>query len=70
MRAQDEIANLSDDALRLLDKMFIQQYKLGFEYATECWGGVIHYTEVQDTLSKVCVSHEPEYLRELIKARV
>jgi hypothetical protein len=65
----EELSSLSDAALTELDKMFKQQYKLGFEYATECWGGNIRLPEVKTALSKVLVKLEPSYLRALIKAR-
>ena len=62
MTPQEELSCLSDNALVMLDEMFNQQYKLGFEYATDCWGGNIR-------LSKILVPKKPELLRALIKAK-
>ena len=69
MTPQEELSCLSDNALVMLDEMFNQQYKLGFEYATDCWGGNIRLPEVKDSLSKILVPKKPELLRALIKAK-
>ena len=69
MRANEEIANLSDDALRLLNIMFNEQYKLGFEYAYRLTINNDPSQEFKDLLKSVLVPLDPEYLRTLILNR-
>lgn len=72
MKPNEEISNLSDEAIALLGDMFNEQYRIGFNYGVSVVGIIFTKSKeaiLKDTLDKVTQPYSAEYLRTLIKNR-